>query len=921
MINLFVAFYRETHAPRDAELRACLRRNLDVPFIDRVFILNEGGELGDLAGAAKVTVRCATQRPSYRDFFAWVNEVTGEADLNLIANTDIYFDPALAALASYPMAGRCLALSRWDVQPDGSATLFRLDRSQDAWIFRGPIRPVEGDFPLGLRGCDGRIAYELKRAGYRVLNPCFTLKTYHLQLSNYRTYEQTSVRCEVPPPYAAVPQRNLLPLWRHVWQRRIRGAAALPYEWDLGLRLRRRLETTRVAVGAGMWRARGRLRCAPGGEWLRRTLGPRLAPWAPAAVPSVAEVLGQLVAATPRPWTFIHVGAHDGVTDDPLHPWVASRGWRGVMVEPVASAFVQLQANGAQWHGVVFRHAAVAASDGPVTLHYHDAGHAYSRLSTLKREVLAWYRYEQIPDIEKDLKTATVAGLTLNRLITEAGFVPDLVRLDAVGREYDILRAFDLAAARPKVWLISARHLRENYRRLFKRLRAWGYVVFKDADNALAVDRAFWGVAGDRPARPVVLYVCPHPICPPEGGGALRCFHLLSQLAGAYEVHAVIFQDKLSLRAGHGGYRLPESVRLYSPVDDPPPATFWDRLPFGASLHYRWLCRTWRGPADAVVLRAHRLVAEVLRAHRPAAVLFQHLQSLRLAPIVKRLAPDAVRILDAANVEQVLAAQRVQQALAAGRPAAGSRKTLQAVAWMERHLGRFAHAFLACSREDWDLLARASGVAGAVLPNGVDTERLRPPAAGAAGAPADRLLFCGTLSYEPNRDGLTWFLAEVWPRILAHRPGATLTVVGRGAQPADVAAWQAAPGVRVVGAVPEVLPFYAEAGIAVCPLRMGSGTRLKILEAMSAGIPVVSTTLGAEGLSCEADRHLVIADRPDAFAQAVCRLIEDDQQRMAISAEARKLVMERYDWKVIGAEWRRELARVIAAYRAVEGTP
>jgi glycosyltransferase involved in cell wall biosynthesis len=118
------------------------------------------------------------------------------------------------------------------------------------------------------------------------------------------------------------------------------------------------------------------------------------------------------------------------------------------------------------------------------------------------------------------------------------------------------------------------------------------------------------------------------------------------------------------------------------------------------------------------------------------------------------------------------------------------------------------------------------------------------------------------------------------------------------------------PGVEVVGDVADLRPFYMQALAAAVPLRTGSGTRLKILEAMAAGVPVISTSLGAEGLEVQHDRHILIADAPSGFAAAVERITTDGALRHRLAKEARKIICERYDWPAIGAQLRE-------AYRSI----
>ncbi len=198
----------------------------------------------------------------------------------------------------------------------------------------------------------------------------------------------------------------------------------------------------------------------------------------------------------------------------------------------------------------------------------------------------------------------------------------------------------------------------------------------------------------------------------------------------------------------------------------------------------------------------------------------------------------------------------------------------------------------------------------AVVPNGVDVERYR---ARPGDPPPDRstLLFFGALDYHPNGDGILWFLDEVWPRVLRTHPAARLKVVGRRPPPALLA--RRGPDVEVVGFVEDLRPTLAAAAAVVVPLRLGGGTRLKILEAMAMSRPVVSTSLGVEGLAAAHGRELLLADDPERFAGEVRRLLDDPALGAALGQTARALVERRYSWRASANALERLLREVCAA--------
>lgn len=216
--------------------------------------------------------------------------------------------------------------------------------------------------------------------------------------------------------------------------------------------------------------------------------------------------------------------------------------------------------------------------------------------------------------------------------------------------------------------------------------------------------------------------------------------------------------------------------------------------------------------------------------------------------------------------------------------------------WEIRYAQRFDQC-VAVSPDDAQALRRASpDLAVAVVDNGVDTDDLRP----LPEAPGSRdLLFVGTMSYMPNIDAVLYFARCILPLIQRRIPGTRLVVVGKS-PPESIRRLASRSDVVVTGSVPDVQPYYAASAVSVVPLRAGSGTRLKILEAMALGRPVVSTPVGSEGLEVVDGQHLLLADEPEAFADRVVALLEGSALCADITARARSLVEERYSWPVLG---------------------
>jgi glycosyltransferase involved in cell wall biosynthesis len=242
-----------------------------------------------------------------------------------------------------------------------------------------------------------------------------------------------------------------------------------------------------------------------------------------------------------------------------------------------------------------------------------------------------------------------------------------------------------------------------------------------------------------------------------------------------------------------------------------------------------------------------------------------------------------------------------EERIAALEPRRSSRLWRRANArLMRRHEPAMAAAFdrrIAVSEPDRALLlGTAPELAIDVLPNGVDTAALQP-----LGPPPTRrsIVFVGTLNYRPCIDAVLWLVGAILPILRRRRPDLEVWIVGK--QPPPEVCELAGPGVFVTGYVPDVTPYYARAAVAVAPLRAGGGSRLKILEAMALGRPVVSTTIGAEGLDVTTEIDIMLADDAVAFAAAIARLLTEGEACRALVNNARRLVTSRYDWTAIAS--------------------
>jgi glycosyltransferase involved in cell wall biosynthesis len=222
-------------------------------------------------------------------------------------------------------------------------------------------------------------------------------------------------------------------------------------------------------------------------------------------------------------------------------------------------------------------------------------------------------------------------------------------------------------------------------------------------------------------------------------------------------------------------------------------------------------------------------------------------------------------------------------------------KALLMRGWEARHAARFDRCLVVSEIEAQRLRAGAAGTAVSLVPNGVDTAALRPLPEAAAGK---RLIFVGHLRYPPNVDAVRFLARHILPALRARIPEARLTVVGESA-PRVLREFSGRDDIDLVGRAACPVPYYRDAHVAVVPLRAGGGTRLKILEAMALGRPVVSTPLGCEGLAVEDGKHLLVAKDAKDFAAAVALLLTDRALAARLTQQARALVESDYDWTAI----------------------
>ena len=387
-------------------------------------------------------------------------------------------------------------------------------------------------------------------------------------------------------------------------------------------------------------------------------------------------------------------------------------------------------------------------------------------------------------------------------------------------------------------------------------------------------------------ARPSVLAVTSEMPWPLDSGGHLRSFHLLRTLADRFDVRLVVPSTggdeagRAALEAAGVGVRL-------VPVSP--------RKPLGEATRVV-SCALRREPY--VMFGRHRrgavaaaLAAEAARL-RPDVFYLDHLDSF----VYRTLLPRTPAVVDLHNVYSTLADRAaVEQRFWPLR--VYLKREARLLHQRERHAMRQTDAVLATSDEDIRLFASLGGRT-VLVPNGVDCSAYADLPTGRPAGVAD-ILYVGAMSWSPNAAASVFLAREVMPRVRAVIPHARLRIVGRGATE-EVKALASCPGVDVLGEVAAVQPHLRESALLAVPLEAGGGTRLKILEAFAAGLPVVSTAVGCEGLRVTNGEHLVIAERP-AFADALIAALSESNRGERLATNARIRVRELYDWTTVGA--------------------
>jgi polysaccharide biosynthesis protein PslH len=380
-----------------------------------------------------------------------------------------------------------------------------------------------------------------------------------------------------------------------------------------------------------------------------------------------------------------------------------------------------------------------------------------------------------------------------------------------------------------------------------------------------------------------VLHLMPYSPVPPMFGGALRTYHLLNKLADRHDVTVVAYgteQDKKNMLDTYGN-RL-RAVHM---------------VPSKWSVHYRRLGQIY-------ALCTNHSYFHFSAQHEEMQKTLNRLFDRERFDLVQTEFPmmgsfdmntDAIKILDAHNVEY----DNFR------RMAANARSVIRKLHYTREYRKLYVEEIDACSRQDAMFVTSSRDkeifdsdiphIPKYVIPNGVDMAYFQP--CDSAVEPHS-MVFTGMMAYVPNYDGILYFLDKIFPGILAKIPDAKIYIVGN--RPPKDLENRASANVIITGYVDDVRPFIRRANLYVVPLRMGSGTRLKVLEAMAMKKPIVTTTIGCEGIDVKNGEDVFIEDDPVSFAGRVVQLFDDPETRSRCIQRGYELVASKYDWSTVG---------------------
>jgi sugar transferase (PEP-CTERM/EpsH1 system associated) len=396
-----------------------------------------------------------------------------------------------------------------------------------------------------------------------------------------------------------------------------------------------------------------------------------------------------------------------------------------------------------------------------------------------------------------------------------------------------------------------------------------------------------------------ILLTLPRPLFPADTGGKMRSLNIFSRLVKGAEIHAVSFADPVGDAAAIS--QMSEVFTSYTPV-------FWREAKKYSTTFYGEVLANQLSSLPYFLSKCNRprfrSTVEELMTRNDFDLLFCDFLHTA-APLLE--CSFRPRVVFEHNAEFLLRKRKWELEK---HPL---RKLVFGAEWkktrtIEARVCRSFDHVMTVSRDDQQTLRHEFAIEQvSALPTGVDTDFFRPvddrPQPG-------RLVFVGSMDWDPNEDGIVWFLREIFPRIRQTVPNAGLSIVGRNPSSRLRAIAGRVPAVEITGRVHDVRPYLSRAEVVVVPLRVGGGTRIKIPEAMAMAKAVVSTPVGAEGLPFRDGREIRIAERPEDFARTVVEILNNASLRNSLGKAAREEVVSKHSWQVVVDRLEEILAKV-----------
>ena len=386
-----------------------------------------------------------------------------------------------------------------------------------------------------------------------------------------------------------------------------------------------------------------------------------------------------------------------------------------------------------------------------------------------------------------------------------------------------------------------------------------------------------------------ILWICPFFLHPTDRGAQIRTLGTLKQLHTRHEIHFAALNDPSNTE---GPLRSSEYSSRHIAVEHSAPS----RKSLGI------LPQLAGSVVNPVPMAVSRYYSARFEREISALIAAEHYDSivcdfLAAAPNVQDMAAS---VLFQHNVETTIWQRHAAQASSLLKRLFFQMQARKMQAY-ERQICRKAKHVIAVSEIDAVRMRETFGIDGVTsVPTGVDVDYFAPRD---SPIPISDIVFCGSMDWLPNVDAVVYFLAEVLPLVRAKLPDATFTIAGRSPDAAVLKAVEGQTGVTVTGKVDDMRPYLWGSKISIVPIRIGGGTRLKIYECMAAGLPVVSTTVGAEGLSYKDGEDILLADDAEAFAAACVRLLSDDAARIAIARNALERARNELSWEAVSREF------------------